>query len=286
MTQKPWKTRLLQAAILFLAAWTFLVTSALVMENRLIFKPRPGWQDTPERHGLAGNAIAVATPDGETLRGWWFSAPGAARSRVIIWYHGNAGNASHRLHSAARLIAETGADVVLVDYRTYGQSSGVSINEKTLYTDALAIYDFVTRNGTSEEDIVLFGYSLGAAAALETALRRQPGRLVLGAAFTSIPAMAARSHWYVPFPRLLARTKLDNLAKIGQLKTPLLLFHGNTDPIVPAHQARTLSKAAPPGTTVHIFPSPGHRLRELETIPAYWDAWRRHLRSPPERTPA
>lgn len=278
MRKRTWTTALAKTAAGCLAAWTVLITSVLLIENRLIFKPQKGWQDAPENHKLAAVAIEVPTPDKETLRGWWFRAGRAADAPVVIWYHGNAGNASTRLRSAARLVSETGADLVLVDYRTYGRSSGARIDERTLYVDAEAIFNFVTANGTSQDDIVLFGYSLGAAAAIETALRRRPGRVILGGAFTSIPDMAARSHWYVPFPRLLARTKLDNLAKIGQIRAPLLLIHGETDEIVPISHAEALSEAAPAGATIRIFPDAGHRLRKLEDIPGYWDAWRRHLR--------
>ena len=139
MNTQPWTARLARAAALLVAAWTLLVAGALIMENRLIFKPTAGWQDAPQRHGLAAQALDIPTPDGQTLRGWWFRNEGATGAPVIVWYHGNAGNASHRLASAARLVANTGADVVLVDYRTYGLSSGARIDEKTLYVDALAI---------------------------------------------------------------------------------------------------------------------------------------------------
>ena len=261
-----------------LITWAAFVTTALMLENSLVFKPTPGWQDHPARHDLDASPIQVSTPDGELLRGWQFRPTGQKTSQTIIWYHGNAGNVSTRLASAARLVSQINANLVLVDYRTYGRSTGTHINEQTFYVDALAIFDFVTANGVSPEAITLFGYSLGAAAAIETALQRLPGRIVLGGAFTSIPNLARRSYWYVPFPRLLARTKMDNLSKIAHVKAPLLLFHGGRDTMVPAAHAEALYKAAPDHTEIRIFPKARHHLTDLEAIPAYWNAWRRHLK--------
>ena len=270
----------LKKAVAFtLITWAAFVATALMLENSLVFKPMPDWQDHPARHGLDASPIHVPTPDGELLRGWQFRATGQKTGQTIIWYHGNAGNVSTRLASAARLVSETNANLVLVDYRTYGRSTGTHVNERTLYVDALAIFDFVTASGVSPDAITLFGYSLGAAAAIETALQRLPGRIVLGGAFTSIPNLARRSYWYVPFPRLLTRTKMDNLSKIAHVKAPLLLVHGAQDTIIPAAHAEALHKAAPDYTEIRIFLGARHHLTDLEAIPAYWNAWRRHLNS-------
>ena len=87
--------------------------------------------------------------------------------------------------------------VVLVDYRGYGRSQGTP-DEDGLYLDGLAIYDAVAARSVRAQDIVLFGRSLGGAVAIETALRRPAGAVVLESVFRSVPALAREHYWFVP----------------------------------------------------------------------------------------
>ena len=102
------------------------------------------------------------------LEGWWIRGGGRT---ALLFFHGNAGNISHRLERAKLLVQSLGLDVFLVDYRGYGASSGRP-DEEGLYADGEAISRAAAERGFPPERTVLFGESLGSAVAIETALRR------------------------------------------------------------------------------------------------------------------
>ena len=76
------------------------------------------------------------------------------------------------------------------------------------------------------------------------------------AAFTSLPDMAA--HLYPFVPRFLVRTRMDNLARIGRVRCPLLLIHSKTDEVIPYEQGRRLFDAAPKPKRFYEVEGAGH----------------------------
>ena len=101
------------------------------------------------------------TTDGVTLHGWFIAG---RSSRVLLFFHGNAGNISHRLDSIRQFLA-LGLSVLIIDYRGYGQSEGRT-TEKGTYRDADAAWRYLIEGrGIAASDIVIFGRSLGASVA-------------------------------------------------------------------------------------------------------------------------
>ena len=123
--------------------WLALVALLVLQERRLIFFPARALAAAPADFGLAAEELAIRTPDGVLLHGWWIEGPG---DRVLIWYHGNAGNIGDRLHNARWFVDRLGVSVVLVDYRGYGRSGGTP-DEAGVYADGLAVYDAVAARG-------------------------------------------------------------------------------------------------------------------------------------------
>ena len=255
-------------------AWIFLVALLSLQESTLIFAPARLVRRTPQDLGLNAQELQIRAADGEILHGWWIRT---GSDQTAIWYHGNAGNISHRLPNARRMVDELNIDIVLVDYRGYGLSTGKP-DENGLYLDGAAIYDAVTEHGVSPENIILFGRSLGSAVAIETALHRSTGKLVLESAFRSIPALARRHYWFVPDS--VIRTRMDNAAKISKIDVPVLLLHGETDRIVPFSHSKRLFELARRPKTFHRIAGAGHNDTWTTGGTAYWNAWRAFLASP------
>jgi fermentation-respiration switch protein FrsA (DUF1100 family) len=187
---------------------------------------------------------------------------------TVLLAHGNAGNLSHRLDRTIFLQSRLGADVLLFDYRGYGRSEGRPDEEGT-YRDARAAHRWLTEvRGVTPDRLVLFGESLGSAVALELALARPCRALVLESPFTSVPDMAAV---VLPFlPRSFVRTQYDNLGKIGRLRVPLLVLHGDGDEVVPFAQGRRLFEAAPEPKRFFSIPGAGHNDTYIVGGDAYW----------------
>ena len=272
VTPKDMLGTALSVAGFMVLGWLVLVGLLAFQERRLIFFPTRTLAAAPADFGLRAEELSITAADGVTLHGWWIEGPG---DRVLIWYHGNAGNIGDRLHNARWFVDRLGVDVVLVDYRGYGRSEG-SPDEEGLYLDGLAIYDAVATRPVPEANIVLFGRSLGGAVAIETALRRPAGVLVLESVFRSVPALAREHYWFVP--SAVVRTQMDNLSKMARVRTPTLVLHGDRDGIVPLSHGRRLFEAAGGAARLHVIEGAGHNDTYLVGGEPYAQAWEAFLR--------
>jgi len=262
------------SALLYVGVLLMLV----LLENRLIFQPTkyPGggdWSVTdarpassvPERKIVPRiEDVELTTDDGVRLHGWYavpvrkgkngVLAPVAATA-TILYLHGNAGNVTSRRDSLERLVTLP-ANVFIPDWRGYGKSRG-SPSEDGLYRDARAAWRYLTRaRGEAPGRIVLLGESLGNAPAILLATEEKPAGLIVQAAFTSLPDMAR--HLYPFVPRFLVRTRMENLARIGRVRCPLLFVHSKTDEIIPYEQGRKLFDAAPDPKRFYTVAGAGH----------------------------
>ncbi len=137
-----------------------------------------------------------------------------------------------------------GASVLVFDYRGYGRSEGTP-NEAGILADARAARAWLAgRAGIQADQVVLLGESLGGGVQVDLAASDGARGLILLGTFSSLPDVAAAHYpWWLPV-RLLMRTRLDSLAKIGRYHGPLLQIHGDHDSIVPLACARRLFEAA------------------------------------------
>ncbi len=185
----------------------------------------------------------------------WFRPPEAPGRPVLVFLHGNAGNIADRQFKIAAVLGE-GWGVMLVGYRGYGGNPGKP-TESGLYADARAALDFLGRRGIAPARLVLYGESLGSGVAIEMALGTDAGALILEAPFTSIADMAQRRFPYFP-ARWLVLDRFDNASKIARVGMPVLVLHGEGDPITPAVLGRRLFAAAREPKELRIFPQAGH----------------------------
>jgi len=237
---------MLTAVIAVLGLYLAFVALVFLGQSRLLYLPDAagrGLAATPQAIGLGYENVHLRTEDGVSLHGWLVSAPVTVRrGMTLLFFHGNAGNISHRLDSI-RIFADLGLDVFIFDYRGYGLSEG-SPSEPGTYRDATAAWRWLTgERGLAPGQILLFGRSLGAAVALELATRVEPAGVILESAFTSVPDLGAEIYPFLPV-RLLSRYRYDNLGRIASVRAPLLVVHSRGDEIIPFRQGQALFAAA------------------------------------------
>lgn len=268
-----WSTLLVRCT-LALALLTMLGCSRLV--NSFVYFPDRALSGAPGAVGLAYEDLYFPAADGVELNGWW--VPGPRAGPCVVLFHGNAGNLSDRLDILRRLHDRLGLGVFLFDYRGYGKSSGQP-SEKGLYADARGARTLIRERGWDREGIVLYGRSLGAAVAIQSAVEDPPSALVLEAAFTSLADMA-RTHY--PLLAGLAAPWLegtyDSLAKIPRVAVPVLLVHGDQDDVVPIGMGWRLYDRCPEPKTFRTIPGAGHDDPAFVGGAAYWGAWEELLR--------
>lgn len=262
-----------------------LAGGLMFMEAKLIYFPAElpaGWTAAAPGilpAGLSAEECRFDASDGVRLHGLWCRPAGVPENpegrRVLLWFHGNAGNLADRLDMVDAM-CRMPATIFIIDYRGYGLSGGKP-SEQGLYRDAQAAWDYLTaERNVGPGRIVLFGKSLGGAVAIDLAARVRPAGLIVQSSFTSVPDMAAVAMPFVP--RFLVRTKMDSISKIRNIRCPKLFIHSPADEIIPYAMGRRLFEAAPGPKAFHEVPGAGHNETWLVGGEAYLDAIRRFIK--------
>lgn len=209
------------------------------LESTSVFYPAKQLARTPGDLGLAYDDVQLTTRDDKYLHGWLIDLEGA--KITLLFLHGNAGNIADRLEKIT-LFRQIGLNVFIIDYRGYGNSTGRP-TEKGMYMDAMAAYEYLTQHRKrAPENIVIYGESLGAVAAINVASQRPAAGIILDSAFSSAKDMGKIIYPFVP--SFLIGLKMDSAAKAGSIRIPKLFMHSKTDEVVPYQLGRKLFEAA------------------------------------------
>ena len=245
---------MIKAIVTGFAIYLALMAAIYLMQRRLIYVP-DALRPEPSAFGVPGMApVALFTDDGLELLAWW-RAPAAADAPVMVYFHGNAGHIGYR-GAKVRPYLDRGWGVLLTTWRGYSGNPGRP-TEEGLYADGRAALAFLKSSGVTSDRTILYGESLGSAVAVALAMDYPAAAVVLEAPFTSIADIAVRSFPIFPV-RLLVRDRFDALARIGRLRSPLLVVHGERDTVVPVSHGRRLLAAANPPKAGHFVPAAGH----------------------------
>ena len=243
---------------------------------RLIFQPSPGVDIAPERMGVSVEEVWLRTEDGVRIHAFWLPREGA--EPALLFLHGNAGNASHRLPNAVAL-QRLGASVLLLDYRGYGRSEGTP-SEAGVYADARAGLAWLGARGFADERLFVFGRSLGGGVAVQVARDRELGGVILESTFASISDLVNR---IFPVPLgVFVRGRFPSDRVIPSLRAPVLFFHGDRDRTVPIESGRRLFQLAPEPKRFEVLRGAGHNDTVQVGGHAYLEKIRAFLERPGE----
>lgn len=179
---------------------------------------------------------SISTEDGEKLSALYFPTQ-LERRGVILYFHGNY---SH-LQRWGRYHAEftgRGYDVLMIDYRGYGKSSGRP-SEAGLYSDGKAAYEWLRRRIPADQ-ILIYGRSLGSGVASYLAARCEARMLLLETPFDSITGALRKRFPFFFFPFAM-KHNFPNHLHLQSAQMPIHIFHGTWDEMVPYASARRLA---------------------------------------------
>jgi uncharacterized protein len=261
-----------------LAAYGGIVGGLYQFQRRLLFRPNRTRPRLEDLELLGVREVVLTTSDGLSLFSWYLP-PGSGRP-VIAYFHGNGGHIGYRAERLRRF-ARDGYGVLLAEYRGYASNPGAPC-EAGLYADAEAAIDFLGRQAITPNRIMLWGESLGSGLAVYLATRHAVAGVILEAAFTSIAAAAQHRYPFVPVRRLV-RDRFDSLSRIGRVRAPLLVLHGERDMVVPVRHGRVLLEAASAPKEGWFAPGAGHQnLAQFGALDAAIAFIERRLPGPPE----
>ena len=215
-------------------------------ERRLIFQPgeRRVAAPAPE-FSLREQRVTYPSSDEVTLSAWVVpAAPSRALDLWLLICHGNFGNIGFgQRPEFYSLMRDLGVALLAFDYRGFGESTGAP-EERGLYADARASYDYLTRTLRVPPDrIVLFGHSLGSGVAIELASRVPVAGLIVEGAYTSVVDVGQELYPLLPI-RLVASQRFPSLDRISSIAVPKLFLHSPEDSVIPYAHGRRLFEAA------------------------------------------
>ena len=229
--------------VLAAAGYVALLVAMYAFQSRLIFLPDMPSRAVgagPDSIGLAFESVEILAEDGIMLHAWYL--PAIEPRGTVLFFHGNAGNISHRLDSL-RVFNQLGLSTLIFDYRGYGRSEG-KVSEAGFYLDAEAAWRHLTvERGIPAAEIVLFGRSMGAAVAASVADGHRPGALIIESGFVSVPDMAADLYPWLP-ARRLARIGFPTGDYLRSVTCPVLVVHSRDDEIIPFGHGQILFEMA------------------------------------------
>lgn len=169
----------------------------------------------------------------------YYKKPEAGK-KIILYFHGNAGNLSSRSHRIEAFVKQ-GFGAFIVAYRGYPGSQGKP-SQQGLMLDAKAALAFLLDQGYDYKDIILFGESLGSGVAMQMASQNDYAAMILDSPFSSVTSVAKSVYWYLPVG-LLLKDRFESIKLAPNISTPTLIVHGDDDQVVPIAEGKKLFQA-------------------------------------------
>jgi len=234
---------LIKIVVFLIIFYLLLLVFLFLKQKNLVYYPLKKIEQTPTDIGLKFSEEIIKTKDGINIFAWYI--PSKMSDKVVLFFHGNAGNVSNRLDFIS-ILNEMGFNILIIDYRGYGQSESIP-SEKGTYLDAEASWDFlITSKKVKEKNIIIWGRSLGGAIAAYLASKKNPGFLIIESSFTCIPEMGKKMFPFLPV-KSMSRFRYDTKRYIQNVKSPILIIHSPKDEVVPySHGEKLFTLASEP----------------------------------------
>jgi len=232
------KTTLQIFLVLFFGYLIFLIFLYFYQRNLLYH---------PNENNYSGDSLTVKveevkipTFDNLKLNGW-FHKKNLSKYKTIIYFHGNAGTLDNRIHKLNHF-KDMDINFLIIAWRGFSGNKGEP-TEKNLYIDGKSAISWTLKQGVKEENIILYGESLGTGVVSELAQNKNYGGVILETPFTSMVAAAKVFYPYIPIS-LLLKDRYENEKKIKNIDVPILIMHGEKDNIVPFSMGKRIFEIA------------------------------------------
>jgi len=214
--------------------YVMLIIGLYFFQEKIIFRPKKLAKNFSYSFSTKFEEIHLKTNDNSTINGLHFKVD--EPKGVLLYFHGNKGN----LERWGKIVApftNYNYDVFVIDYRGYGKNSD-SRTEPKMYEDAQLAYNYV-KQFYKEENISIYGRSLGSTFAVKVAKDNKPKQLILEAPFYNLVHLANLKYPLIPFQWLL-KFNFETNSYINDVTCPITIFHGDKDKMVPIESSHKL----------------------------------------------
>jgi uncharacterized protein len=224
-------------AFTIVGLYLIVIIILYALQTKLIFFPGKLPKSYKFRLGETGEEVFIKTADGENINALFFRG---VRDDVVLYFHGNAGDLSGWQFVGEDFV-QYGYNLLIIDYRGYGKSSG-SISEEGFYADSEAAYGFlIQQKNFNPQDVIIYGRSVGTGVAVHLATRVPNKGLILESPYTSLKSLADEKLPFF-FPSLYLKYSFNNISKINKVKGPVVFIHGTHDTLIPSSHSELLYK--------------------------------------------
>jgi len=173
--------------------------------------------------------VKIKTKDNIELLGWYHKKD-SNKYKTILFLHGNTGSLENRIHKINHF-ENMNVNFLIISWRGFSGNKG-NPTERGLYDDARSAINWLENEGVMKEDIVIYGESLGTGVATEIVQNNNFAGVILESPFTSMIDVAKNKYPMLPI-KFLLKDKYESKKKIKNIKSPILIMHGEVDKIVP-----------------------------------------------------
>ena len=226
--------------LIFIFAIYLIVTLGLyIFQRKLLYYPIVN-NYSGDRLVVLIEKVKIKTKDNIELLSWYHKK-NINDYKTILFLHGNAGTLEDRIHKINHF-KDIDINFLLLSWRGFSGNNG-DPSEKGIYEDARSAVRWLKNKGIVEKNIIIYGESLGTGAAVEIAQNNDFAGVILESPFTSMIDAGKTKYPFFPV-RLLLKDKYESDKKIKNIKSPILIMHGEVDRIVPFWMGKKMYELA------------------------------------------
>jgi len=232
-----------------------------LVQEKFIFKPEKLHAGFKFKYDVPFRELFFEVKPGVRINGLHFFRENA--KGLILYFHGN----TRSIKGWARYAKDFyryDYDVVMVDYRGFGKSTGKR-SEKDLLSDMQFVYETLMQQ-YKQEHLIIYGRSIGSGFAAKLASDNNPRYLILDAPYYSFTQIMER---YLPLlpVRWVIRYRLRTDKWIVRVRCHTYILHGTKDRLIPISNSEKLQALNPRMITlIHIH---GGSHNNLPSFPEY-----------------
>jgi uncharacterized protein len=251
-----------KSLLLYVAAGiAILSVLSYFLQERFIFKPEKLKQDFVYKYNAPFKELFFDIAPGVRINGLHFFREDT--KGLILYLHGNS-RSIKGWAKYARDFYRYNYDVVLVDYRGFGKSTGKR-SEHDILSDIQFVYDDLKAK-FAEHHIIVYGRSIGSGFAAKIASDNTPRYLLLDAPYYNFTRVVERFLPILPV-KLVLRYKLSTDKWIRRVNCHTYILHGTKDWLIPIKHSEALQKINPHKITLIRIHGGGHN--NLPTFDEY-----------------
>ena len=239
----------------------FIVILTYFFQRSLLYHPSEN-NYLNDKLQVSIERVKIVTEDKIELISWYHEKD-IKNYKTVLFLHGNAGSLENRIHKINHF-KDMNVNFLIISWRGFSGNKG-NPNESGLYEDARSAIRWLNSKGIKENNIIIYGESLGTGIAVEIAQNKSFAGIILESPFTSMIDAGKDKYPFLPV-KLMLKDKYESDKKIMNIKIPIMIMHGKLDNIVPFSMGKKIYQLAREPKYSHFTDYDDHMMEYNEKL--------------------